>query len=330
MDLDEVRMFLALRLGLAGLSCCAVADAYGDAPQLGFPVACQLGETCFIQNHVDHDDSAGARDFACGTLTYDGHNGTDIRIPTLRAQRAGVDVLVAASGRVLRVRDGVPDISVPAGGAVKGVECGNGLIIDHGHGWETQYCHLAQGSIRVAAGDEVRAGEPIGQIGMSGLTEYPHLHFTVRQRGRVVDPFAFEAVADTCGSGTSIWGKAVQSSFSSQPGAVLNAGFAAGPVTMEAIEAGEPSLATPGPESPALVAYVRSIGLRAGDVQTISLSGPDGRLLAEHRGDALDRPKAQFMLYAGLRRPTAGWAPGRYQAKYKLIREGSTVLEREI
>ena len=325
-------MFPALRLALAGLSCCAVAQASADALRLKFPVACQLGQTCFIQNHVDHDASPGAQDFACGTLTYDGHDGTDIRVPTLRAQRAGVDVLAAASGRVARARDGVPDISVRAGreAAVKGAECGNGLIIEHQDGWETQYCHLAQGSLRLRTGDKVTAGQPIASIGLSGLTEYPHLHFTVRQRGRVVDPFAFETAVGVCNGGTSIWDGEVHPALSYQPGAVLNAGFAAGPVTMEAIEAGEPRLATPGPDSPALVFYVRSIGLKAGDVQRLTLTGPDGRLLAENQGEALDRPKAQAMRYAGVRRPATGWAPGRYQAKFALVRAGKVVLERDL
>ena len=48
----------------------------------------------------------------------------------------GVDVLAAAPGRVSRLRDGVADVSVKAAGAtsIKGAECGNGVVIDHGDG----------------------------------------------------------------------------------------------------------------------------------------------------------------------------------------------------
>src|SRR5262249_14978919 len=65
---------------------------------LGAPIDCEIGRTCFVQNYVDHDPSPGAKDYQCGTLTYDGHNGTDFRLPTLAAQRSGVNVLAAAEG----------------------------------------------------------------------------------------------------------------------------------------------------------------------------------------------------------------------------------------
>ena len=315
-------------LALAGLSGLMLAEAaYAGPPRLTFPVACELGRTCVLQNHVDLDPSPDAKDFACGTLTYDGHNGTDIRVPTLEAQRAGVEVLAAASGRVARVRDGVPDLSVRARGleAVRGAECGNGLAIDHGEGWETQYCHMAQGSVRVRPGDSVRAGQPLGIVGMSGQTEYPHLHFVVRHERRVVDPFAFGAAPGTFGAGEALWGGSARIAYT--PGAVLNRGFAAGPVTMEAIESGEASRATPDPGSPALVAYIRVIGLKQGDFQHLVVRGPEGKMLAENRGEALDRSKAQYMLFAGARRPASGWQAGSYEASYTLVRDGKTILE---
>src|SRR5215213_7064057 len=152
----------------------AVAD---ESPRLRLPVACQIGQTCFVQHYVDQDPGPGARDFQCGSLTYDGHNGTDFRLPSAAAQTAGIDVLAAADGKVLRIRDGMEDVSVRAGGqeSVDGSECGNGAVITHAGGWETQYCHMARGSVSVRPGDEVRAGQKIGRIGLSGITEFPHL-----------------------------------------------------------------------------------------------------------------------------------------------------------
>jgi hypothetical protein len=278
---------------------------------------------------VDLDASGEAKDYRCGTLTYDGHNGTDFRVPTLAAQRAGVDVLAAADGRVLRRRDGMADVSIRVSGREKvaGSECGNGVVIAHGDGYETQYCHMAQGSIRVKPGDEVRAGQPIGRVGMSGLTEFPHLHFVVRRNGRVVDPYAPDAKPGQCPGGTgSLWAESLRQTMAYRPYAVVNAGFAAGPVTMEGIEEGTAAVQALDAGAAALVAFVRAVGLQAGDHQTLALSGPDGRVLQTGEVPPLDRHKAQYMMAVGLRRPEAGWPAGRYEATYTVRRGDKPVF----
>ena len=63
-------------------------------------------------------------------------------------------------------------------------------------------------------------------LGLSGRTEFPHLHFTVRHRGRLVDPFAFGAVAGSCGGGASLWKPATAKALEYRARAVLNEGFA--------------------------------------------------------------------------------------------------------
>jgi hypothetical protein len=270
------------------------------------------------------------RDYACGGRTYQNHNGLDIRTPDMAAQRAGVNVLAAADGQVVRLRDGVADVSVRAGGlaAVEGAECGNGVVIDHGGGWETQYCHLAQGSLQAAVGERVRAGQPIGRIGLSGQTEYPHLHFTVRRDGAVVDPFAPAAgEGRVCEARNPLWSDSAQAALAYQTGAVLNAGFSAGAVTLEAVE--EAGVTPPAAHAPALVAYVRAIALEAGDVQHLRLTAPDGTVLAETRIDPLESAKAQYLTYAGRRTPPEGWAEGTYEARFTVERGGRRVVERD-
>ena len=97
----------------------------------------------------------------------------------------------AADGVVKATRDGMADVSIRETGreAVSGREAGNGVLIDHGGGWETQYSHLLFGSVSVEPGDRVVAGTPLGMIGLSGQTEFPHLHFTLRRRGMAIDPY---------------------------------------------------------------------------------------------------------------------------------------------
>ena len=70
------------------------------------------------------------------------------------------------------------------------------------------------------------------------LTEFPHLHFTLRHDGKVVDPFAFGAEASSCGGGTALWEPATAAALAYRAGSVLNKGFAEGPVTMAAVELG--------------------------------------------------------------------------------------------
>ena len=308
------------------------SEVIAQSIQLGMPIACEPGRTCYIQNYIDADPSASARDFKCGTLTYDGHNGTDFRLPSLASQRAGVEVLASASGHVLRTRDGAPDgaFGKSAREAVRDVECGNGVVIEHPEHWETQYCHMASGSLAVKPGDVVKAGQPLGRVGLSGLTEYPHLHFTVRHNGAVVDPFAYGAAAGSCGSGEPLWHPALHAQLAYQERAVLNAGFASGPVTMESIEDGSADKDVPSAGAAAIVAFIRVIGLKTGDAQQLAIKDPLGNVIAENRGPQLQASKAQFMLFTGRKRPATGWDRGTYKATYIVERDGRVVLKKDM
>jgi murein DD-endopeptidase MepM/ murein hydrolase activator NlpD len=322
-----MRLFRLLPLAALPL----LLAATGSAPKLILPIACKLGQTCAIQNYVDLDPSPAASDYRCGSRTYDKHSGVDFRLTSMAEQRKGVAVLAAAAGTVLRVRDGVPDVSVREAGkaAVADRECGNGLVIAHPGGLETQYCHMARGSIAVKPGQQVSAGAPIGKIGLSGNTEYPHLHFTVRRDGTVVEPFAAGAKAGRCGGGESLWSLAAGLAGAYKAGEVLNAGFATGPVTMAAVqESGADQQPRPSRSAPALVAFVQAIGLKGGDVQRITITAPDGSVLVDSSVKPLDRDKAQWLSFAGKKRPAAGWAAGRYRAQYVVLRGGKAVIDR--
>ncbi len=238
---------------------------------LALPVDCVLGDSCHVQQYPDHDPGPGAADFTCGPLSYEGHDGTDFAVPTRAAMAAGVNVLAAAPGTVKGSRDGVQDFAP----AVEGRECGNGVLIDHGGGWETQYCHLKQGSVRVRTGDRVDAGAVLGQVGQSGAADFPHLHLSVRRNGQEVDPFAPGAAA--CGAaGDDLWSPDIAYA----PGGLLQVGIAPAVPDYDAIKAG---LASPGlpADAPALVVWAYFYGPRAGDTLLLSLTGPDGEVIAD-------------------------------------------------
>lgn len=63
---------------------------------------------------------------------------------------------------------------------------GNCIIINHGNGFETYYGHLSK--IVVRAGQKVNAGQIIGNIGSTGRSTGPHLHYEVHRNGKIVNP----------------------------------------------------------------------------------------------------------------------------------------------
>ncbi|WP_295046976.1 M23 family metallopeptidase [uncultured Paracoccus sp.] len=66
---------------------------------------------------------------------------------------------------------------------------GNLIKIQHELGVETRYAHLSR--IRVKVGQRVSQGELIGDMGNTGRSTGPHLHYEVRMNGRAVDPMSF-------------------------------------------------------------------------------------------------------------------------------------------
>lgn len=326
-----MRLSVLATLALVAASAPVLTRAAADGPRLSFPLACTIGQTCEIQHYVDRDPGPGALDYRCGHRTYDKHGGVDIRILDMAAQRRGVDVLAAAPGRVARLRDGVPDISVRTRGlqAVAGQECGNGIVIDHGDGWETQYCHLAEGSLKVKVGDVVKAGTPIARVGLSGQTEFPHLHLSVRHDGQMVDPFAPHTPMGACGArDASMWTPQAAKALAYKAGVIFNSGFAGGVVSNESVEAG--GIAPPTRDSPAVVAYMRVSEPQQGDELEITLSGPDGKTLASRRLPPLDRDKAQYFAMIGRKRPPTGWPAGAYVAEFKVWRGGKVVMQKRL
>lgn len=306
---------------LATAGCDVATQTPAPAPRLQSPVACEIGRTCFIQQYVDADSGPGARDHRCGVKAYDGHDGTDFRVPSRAAMAAGVEVRAALGGTVKSVRDGEPDgAGSPAElAAVRGKECGNGVVLTHPGGWETQYCHMERGSVRVRPGQAVAAGAPLGRIGQSGEAAFPHLHLSVRENGRAVDPFAYGAAPGACNAGRSLW----RAPIAYRAPETINAGFSPAEITMAQVESG---VATPVTrQSPAMVAYARAIGLRADDVVTLALAGPEGPL-AENRY-VLPRNQAQHFLFTGKRNRAGAWPAGEYRARYTVRRRGATVLE---
>lgn len=315
-----------MRAALAALACAFATPSVAEAPVLILPIDCVLGETCHIQQYMDRDPGPGAADHACGTLSYDGHNGTDFALASLAARDANVIVRAAAAGEVTGVRDGMADVVMGSDGApdVTGRECGNGVVIRHSGGYETQYCHLARGSVRVAAGDLVASGTPLGHVGLSGQTEFPHLHLSVRRDGTEIDPFdPAMTPACTTGAQSTLWSDPP----AYLPGGVMATGFATSVPSYDAIKAGT-ATESPDTTAPALVLWGYFYGGQTGDRVQITIEGPAGQIIAHE--EVLTRTQAQFFRAAGRRAPAEGWRPGPYRGSVALIRGGATIAIRPL
>jgi hypothetical protein len=294
-----------------------------------WPIDCELERTCFIQNYVDRDPGPGARDFACGTLTYDGHKGTDIALPDLIALRRGVRVLAAAPGRVRAVRDDVVDRSFTEPGqdaVVRQRECGNGVVIVHEDGWESQYCHLRNGSVAVRPGQSVAAGDALGRVGLSGRTEFPHLHFELRRNGRAVDPFDDSPDSAKCGqSAHALWRTGV----AYRATGLIAMGFAPTTPDRTAAEHGEYIAHELASSAPALSVWVQIYGARKGDRLALRIFAADGSNIVDAPGMPLPRNQSRYFQFAGLRRGAKPWPEGTYRGEFQLTRGDEVVLRIE-
>jgi murein DD-endopeptidase MepM/ murein hydrolase activator NlpD len=96
------------------------------------------------------------------------------------SQHPGVDVQAAQGAPITAAWDGTVVSAGERGGY------GNAVEVDHGHGVHTLYAHAS--SLSVQAGDVVKAGGLLGEVGSSGRSTGPHLHLELRVDGHPVDP----------------------------------------------------------------------------------------------------------------------------------------------
>jgi len=95
---------------------------------------------------------------------------------------SGIDIARGTGTTVVAPADGVVILATTSPFLLEG----NLVMLDHGMGLNSAFLHLSR--IDVTAGDHVRQGEPIGQVGSTGRATGPHLHWSMRWHDAKLDP----------------------------------------------------------------------------------------------------------------------------------------------
>jgi len=294
---------------------------YAYAIELAMPIKCDYGKDCFIQNYFDNDSGKNWHDFNCKKMSYDGHGGTDFAILDFSMMKKGVDVLAAADGIVKDKRDGEEDNGI----VKKDMDCGNGIVLKHNDGWETQYCHMRKYSIIVLENQKIKKGQKLGEVGFSGNTEFPHLHITVRKNGKKIDPFTgYSETAECRKNRNSLWEKEpeyIETGF-------INMFFTSAVPEMEGAREGKYREERINHDAPALVAWAEIFGIQENDKLLMRIISPNGTEFVKALPE-MTKNKARYFQMIGKKNRTKNLQKGEYKVILTLERNGNIILSKE-
>ena len=287
------------------------------------PIDCKINQTCWIMNYVDYaPDNGKATDMACLNRTYDTHKGTDFALLDEDTMQKGVAVLAPKEGTITKIRDGQVD-QWPTKKQMDAIkeqrkECGNAILMDHGNDIQTIYCHLKKGSITVKPNQKVKAGEKIAEVGLSGLTEFPHLHFGIIKNKKVIDPFTGLDNTQKCNSAKrSLWHKDINLSY--EPFSIQSLGFTQNIPTLEAIEKNSSSPQNLSFEKDAIILWVVLLGMRKDDVIDITIKDPNNKILLTEN-IIQDKNRIRQFYYIGKKIKSKNLPEGAYIGEVKVTR----------
>ncbi len=235
-------------------------------PQFVLPIEGTHLQDYYLVNYVDWSFDS-IQDHQCGHKTYDGHQGTDFTLRNFAQMDAGVEVYAAKAGIVTYLVDTLFDRNktAVAGGL------GNYVAIRHFNDFYTYYGHLKKGSVTVEVGDTVTAGQKIGEVGSSGYTSDPHLHFEVWYDSLYYwDPFS-----GPCGNPGSLWLDTL--SYIDEFG-LIDHDFTNFEPSLDTLKERLPGQAVFSSADPLVSFWMQGYGVFPGDISTVKWFDPSGNL----------------------------------------------------
>lgn len=277
------------------------------AIDLLFPVACRVMTDCWITNHVDLDNNSGrSEDYMCGKKTRDGSLSTHISLGNIQDVTLNMAVIASADGTI--------DFAGNIGGF-----CGGRILIDHGGGWESSYCHLNLNTLQVSEGDTVTQGQILGSIGMSGQSSWPHLSFALLRNGMAFDPFSGRTNLEGCSKKSQpLWAGGMNPLY--EPAQVTNIGFTVEALDNDAILRGNIADVTEiAAATPQLTLWAMLMNVMEGDLITMRVLEPSGRILNETETTA-QTDRDYFPVIFMTRRNNFIWDNGDYRGSITITR----------
>ena len=302
---------------LLAIAIVSIVPSGAEAQAFRFPSTCWDG----CMTVTAYYDYGGRRDWSCGSQTYSGHRGTDFApYGSFTAMDEGRDIVAAAPGQVIAAHDGEFD-RCTSGGCAGGGGFGNYVSIQHADGKVTYYAHMKRGTVAVGVGAMVSCGQRLGQIGSSGYSTGPHLHFEPRVSGSADDPFGG---VSGCSGPESWWVE--QRAYRTLPAESCET-TAPPPMDGAAVDAIEPASGTgyAGGETFTARVTMRNTGNTTwSDAESILLAVDGGDPMGSpdqiRLGDVTIAPDATHTFELTL---TAPIAPGDHVARFRMDRHGT-------
>jgi len=303
----------------------------GFSLELTFPLKCDVGSDCYLQYYVDHDLGSNIKDYQCGKRSTPNQKGTSIRVADTNVMIKGFEVLAASAGKVVAIQNNIPDqvLTDEAKKNLQGQECGNNVVLDHGSGWQTRYCHMMRSSVIVTPGESVSSGQALGLLGLSGFTTYPHLEFFVIREDQFIDPFYPEENVGECGqTDNSLWENI--NSLPYHDSKVISSGFSDSVPALNQVVLGSHHPAFLSRSIKRLAFWIQVIGARKDDIHSIIIYNQHSQIIAESSNNVLGVDQSVGILSIVHELTSGNLAPGLYKGSFlaeRVIKGKKMIIE---